>query len=94
MKRIDYLAFSSAPRDTLRAVLDEHFPGLVDELAWQGKATVRPAEVYHSVLGNPDRFNRDDIVIRPQHASDRSNFGAGERLLIRSVGKGLETIWP
>ncbi|ANT63240.1 hypothetical protein AYJ57_22450 (plasmid) [Salipiger sp. CCB-MM3] len=93
LRRIDYHAFSSAPRATLHAALDEVLPGLVDSLDWQGEARVRPAATYHSVLGNPDRFNRDDIEIRPQHASDRSRFGTGERFLIRSVGKGLEAIW-
>lgn len=94
LRRIDYLAFSSNPRATLHTALDDLFPGLVDSLDWQGENRVRPAQTYHSVLGNPDRFSREDIVIRPQHASDRSRFGTGERLLIRSVGKGLEAIWP
>ncbi|MEM9551842.1 MAG: hypothetical protein AAGA05_11740 [Pseudomonadota bacterium] len=91
--RVDHTAFSHAPRRTLSAALDPHMPGLVDAVAWTSENSVRPAEAYHSVLGNPDRFNSGDIVIEPR-GSRRDRPSARERFLIRSVGRVLNRLYP
>ena len=78
----------------MHAALDASFPGLVDQIDWTGPNRVQPSDFYHSVLGNPDRFNRDEIEIRPQHASDRSKFSAPERMVINTVGGALEMMFP
>ncbi|MGI3170907.1 hypothetical protein ACRARG_17280 [Pseudooceanicola sp. C21-150M6] len=93
LRRIDYPDFSRHPKAALERALEPDFPGLAGEISWVSENSVRPSENYHSVLGNPDRFSREDIVIRPQHATDRSKFAAPERIAIQLIGKGLQAIY-
>jgi len=93
LSRIDYKEFSESPKAALKAALEPSLPGLVDRINWTGTNRIQPSNFYHSVLGNPDRFNRDEIEIRPQHASDRSKFSIPERMLINSVGGALEIMF-
>lgn len=92
VRRINYLDFANDPRTALEAALDPVFPGLTAELAWTSHQSVRPSTDYHSVLGNPDRFDSADIVIKPKKA-DRSDFSTTERLSIAAVGKLLQTVY-
>lgn len=94
LSRINYRAFASAPRETLRAALDRSLPGLVEAVDWVSPRSIRPATQYHSVLGNPDRFDRANIEITPQNATDRAPFGAFERGVIGAIGKTLERAYP
>lgn len=94
VSRVDYGAFATEPKAALAAALDKHLPGLVEEVDWVGARAVRPASQYHSVLGNPDRFDTNVIEIAPQRASDRSRFGVVERGVIRAIGKTLERAYP
>jgi hypothetical protein len=90
--RVTYKSFANAPRETLSAALDAYFPGLVDSAAWVGPNAIQPAADYHSVLGNPDRFDTGVIEIRPQRAST-SHLSMLENLAIKSVGRALETLY-
>ena len=92
VRRINYLDFASNPRKALSAALDPVFPSLTNEFAWTSENSVKPSSDYHSVLGNPDRFDATDIVIRPQKA-DRTSFSAAERLSITAVGKMLQAVY-
>lgn len=94
VSRINYSAFASAPRPTLETALDELLPGLVATVNWVSPRSVHPARQYHSVLGNPDRFDKADILIAPQKASDRARFGSFERGVIGAIGKTLERAYP
>ncbi|WP_375175142.1 sulfotransferase [Pseudooceanicola sp.] len=93
LRRIDYRAFASDPRETLSAALDCDLPGLVAEVPWRGPDRVAPGPEYHSVLGNPDRFDRREIVIAPRDAADRGQGPWPERLMIRALGRGLDGIY-
>lgn len=84
--RIDYLDFSNDPRSALSRSLDLFFPNLVDTINWTGSNSVRPSNNYHSVLGNPDRFDSGDIIVSQQSARQRSRFSAVETLTISTVG--------
>lgn len=94
VRRLDYGDFATDPQSALTRALEPEFPGLVQTMAWTGRRTVRPAAQYHSVLGNPDRFDRADIRIAPQRAADRSRFGAAEQGVIGTLGKTLEWVYP
>lgn len=94
VSRVDYTAFATDPKAALSTALNQRKPGLVDQIDWVGARAVRPATQYHSVLGNPDRFDASLIEIAPQHAADRSRFGWFEGGAIRAVGKTLELAFP
>jgi hypothetical protein len=87
VQRVEYGAFSTGPRGALAAAL----PGLADAVDWIDASTVRPAAEYHSVLGNPDRFERRDIVIAPRRAAALPGLEQG---LVRMLGKTLERAYP
>lgn len=94
LARLDYPVFSKDPRRALSEALDPSFPGLIDTVDWKDDNVVRPSSNYHSVLGNPDRFSHDDIVIKPRHATDRSTFPPVEKAVIRVIGRTLGAIYP
>ena len=88
--RIEYGKFATEPRAALAGPL----PDIAGAVDWIGARDVRPGAEYHSVLGNPDRFDQQTIVIAPQKASDRSHFGLVERGVIGVIGKTLERAYP
>ena len=90
LRSIDYAAFAQAPRSTLERLL----PELAGNIAWQNDHQVRPGTSYHSVLGNPDRFEQGLITITPRHASDRAAFSRTEWLAIQLVGAILQRLFP
>lgn len=92
--RIDYADFAMAPRPTLQDALSTVFPGLVDTIQWRDDRTVAAPTVYHSILGNPDRFSRDDIVIRPRHATERAALSRREALVLRAIDRTLGRLYP
>lgn len=90
--RIDHADFCRRPRATLAAALDSAAPRLVDRIAWTGPDQVTPAATYHSVLGNPDRFDRAEIVIRPPVPPHPAKPGS-EALMIRTLGRLLTRVY-
>ncbi len=92
VRRVDYLAFAQAPRKELAAALDQYLPGLVDTVAWQGETKVAPRMQYHSVLGNPDRFDNGVIAIQPKRVP-RGQFSRLEAIAIGSIAAVLQRIY-
>ncbi|MEP1765211.1 MAG: hypothetical protein ABJJ53_00945 [Sulfitobacter sp.] len=92
VRRVSYQHFANAPREALSQALNPSFPGLVGAADWVGENAIQPAQEYHSVLGNPDRFDKGVIQIRPQRAA-ASHFSTLENVAIRSVGRALEAVY-
>ncbi|WP_422048920.1 hypothetical protein [Shimia sp.] len=92
VSRVNYLDFAKAPRPTLHAALEPWFSGLVDTMNWRGERDVAPGAQYHSVLGNPDRFDRGVIQIRPQRVAAQT-FSRSEAIAIQSVAAVLQRIY-
>ena len=87
--RLAYGDLALQPRDALARALDGSAPGLVDSLAWQDERSVLPAASYHSLNGNPNRFDTGVITVRP-HPPALHRLPWGERQAVRLIGGALD----
>ncbi|MFK7752145.1 MAG: hypothetical protein AB8B51_06310 [Sedimentitalea sp.] len=87
--RMSYHSFASQPR----SALTNNLPSLADTVAWKNEMTVAQTAPYHSVLGNPDRYQSGDIVISPRAVSIEK-LGWAERRVVAWIAAGLERLYP
>lgn len=91
--RIDYAELCSAPRerfDKLRNALDLRVPLAA---GWTGPDCFLPADDYHSLNGNPDRFDRGPVEVRLRRP-DWGAVPAPERAAIRLTAAALGVLAP
>lgn len=93
LRRIDHARFALAPRPTLQAALDPEYPGLVDRLPWIDATHLANDAPFHSVLGNPDRFNPGVIHIAPPRTTERPDLPTREARVIRGMGAVLDRFY-
>lgn len=93
LRRIDHAGFALAPRPTLSAAFDPVLPGLIDGLPWFDATHLTNEARYHSVLGNPDRFDPGVIQIAPPRSTGRPPLSAGEARTIRGIGTVLDRLY-
>ncbi|MEM6938707.1 MAG: sulfotransferase [Pseudomonadota bacterium] len=94
VSRLNYRAFLADPRAAMGRALEPIHAHLNEAIQWVDTRRVKPADTYHSVLGNPDRFNDGVIEIAAQSAAARGTFGWAQRGLIGALGKTLEKAYP
>ncbi len=63
------LAYEALTDDPHAAMAALAMPDLTDSIAWRGAARFAPDGDYHTLNGNPDRFSRGEITIRPARPS-------------------------
>lgn len=82
---LDYDRLCVAPRAALAAALAAS--GLAGDagIPWQDGHNVLPGADYHSLNGNPDRFDRGAITVRAR-AVDRSRLEPADRALVPLAG--------
>ena len=93
MMRVNYDAFWREPKEALSAALSGRLSGLVESLRWSGDRSVSAAAAYHSVNGNPIRFEQGDITITGPRLT-RRDLSWRERPLVEAVGAALEKAFP
>ncbi len=91
--RISYAQFAATPRDTITNVLRQNLPDIAEMIDWQSDTSVSPPTMYHSVLGNPDRFDRGAIEVRPSHSA-LPNLPRVEQITIGAVAAVLRRLYP
>lgn len=90
---MDYRAFCADPRGTLDAVVSAlHLPTPV-EPRWTAFNVVEQGDDYHSLNGNPDRFDKTAIKIALREPSWKA-ISPGERPFIRLTGSALRILYP
>lgn len=98
VQRIDYATFCEHPRKTLSDALDDQFTGLTDSMAWLGEKEVQTSSDYHTVGGNPDRYERGSIKIVTRNAQPSAQGPDGKVLkkpvLSRTLAYGLNRLFP
>lgn len=92
LQRVNYADFAASPRSALEAALEAGFPGLTASIGWRDARQVAPGPQYHSVLGNPDRFDSGLIEIRPKSVQ-KDNFSGTEALAIQSIAAVLHRFY-
>lgn len=91
--RLDYARLCAAPRETV-AMLAEHCE-LAERLApqWLDSSSFAQGGDYHSLNGNPDRFDRGPVHIGVRR-SNWSQVRQSDRLPIGFVSAALRAIYP
>lgn len=92
VSRISYDEFVASPKDVLNNISDETIRQITAEIAWHDEQTVIASGGYHSLNGNPDRFEKGPITIR-RRAVRFGELPSPERPLIRAVGTLLTAIY-
>lgn len=93
IKRLDYEKFTAAPKPALNTVLGAEYRDLVDSIAWVNETTVRPSAEYHSLQGNPDRYDKGLIRISFREPI-LDGFSWTQRYAIKTTGMLLDSIYP
>lgn len=91
--RIDYRELCSSPQPTVAAALAALDIALLRGPQWLGADTVQPGSDYHSLNGNPDRFDTGPLRISARRA-DWSRIAPTERPLIRAAAGALRLLSP
>lgn len=91
--RIDYAALCASPEHVLQAALSALSLETVPQPKWIDEISVRPGDSYHSLNGNPDRFDKGPIRISKREA-DWSRVSRHERLTIKLAALAMRSLWP
>ena len=93
VQMMDYHQLCKTPRQTIdQALLAMKLP-VTDDAAWLGSHKARPTVNYHSLNGNPDRFDRSAIEVSLRETR-WSRFGMRESAMIRGTGMLLSGLFP
>jgi hypothetical protein len=84
-----YDQFVRQPRATMAATLG----ATAGDIAWTGERCFSPAGGYHSLNGNPDRFESGEIEIAPRRV-DRRRLSPVDRYSVAMVGSMLRWALP
>ncbi|HUZ92328.1 MAG TPA: sulfotransferase [Methylocella sp.] len=90
--RINYEEFVASPKDVLNDINDESIRDLTAQIAWLDERTVNPSQCYHSLNGNPDRYETGPITIGPPKVR-HGELPSREVPLIRAVGGLLTALY-
>ena len=82
--RMDYPALCARPRETIAEALAELGLTLPADPAWLGPDTLAPGADYHSLNGNPDRFDAGPLRIARRGCA-WDGVSALERVPIRAI---------
>ena len=93
VRRIDYAQLVSAPREALARALAADAPALVESIQWLDERSVRPSPAYHSLNGNPDRFDAGAITIAARPPA-LARLPSRDRWAIRLIGGLLDKVAP
>ncbi|MFM6829010.1 MAG: sulfotransferase [Novosphingobium sp.] len=90
---LDYRSICLDPQKELgRALADVGLP-LIDDAAWLASHQMVPVSEYHSLNGNPDRFDRAPISVRLRE-TDWKVLPRLEAFRIRAQGTILAALYP
>lgn len=90
---IDYQALCANPQVTLDLALSKLRLTTPIRPRWTRFDTVEQGEAYHSLNGNPDRFDKDAIKIALRQPAWKA-INPGERPFIRLTGSALRRLYP
>lgn len=93
VSRIDYRSFCADPQAALDSLLADLRLETSVAPRWIGFDTVEQGEDYHSINGNPDRFDREAIRVSARGAAWHK-VKASERPAIRLAAAALRALHP
>jgi hypothetical protein len=92
VQMIDYARLCRDPEQVVDEILDALPVPRIARPAWSGPARFGPRSPYHSLNGNPDRFQLGPVNIRFR-APDHRRLNSIDRLLTPLAGAGLKAIY-
>jgi hypothetical protein len=93
VQRLNYDDFATRPQESLERSIGKTHPTLTASIKWRDAFTVEPGEQYHSVMGNPDRYDVGPIQVR-RREGNLSKLPLVERFAVRGLGQILDTVFP
>jgi hypothetical protein len=93
VQRLDYARLVERPREQIERSLGDSLPAVVGSIQWLDSHSVQPAASYHSLNGNPDRFDAGPIRIRARPPA-LDKLSPPDRLAVRLVGGLLDRVSP
>ena len=91
--RVDYRELCASPHTVLAGALAAMGVDLAEGPRWLAPDVVQPGEGYHSLNGNPDRFDKGTLRIALREA-DWSRIAPSERPVIRATATALRLLSP
>ena len=89
---LNYGDFTAEPHAHLDSLMDAISPGLSRNINWLSQNEIACPRNYHSVNGNPDRFETASIVIQSRSSLDK--LTPFERRLCLGFGGALGFVFP
>jgi Sulfotransferase family len=91
--RIDYAALCASPKNVLGTALSALALETAVQPQWIDEISVHQGDGYHSLNGNPDRFDKGPIHISKRLAN-WSKISQYEQLTIKAVASAMRALWP
>jgi hypothetical protein len=91
--RIDYATLCSSPEKILGAALSALQLETLLQPQWIDATSVGQGDAYHSLNGNPDRFDKGPIYISKRLAN-WSKISWQEQLTIKAAASAMRSLWP
>lgn len=91
--RIDYADLCSSPEQVVQAALSALSLETLPHPKWIDDTSVQQGDNYHSLNGNPDRFDKGPIRVSKREA-DWSKVSSRERLSIKAAASAMRFLWP
>ncbi|WP_230970774.1 hypothetical protein [Nitrogeniibacter aestuarii] len=93
IRHIDYAQFAHSPEEALLAARITGPNGLLGEIPWLDGSSVESPTDYHSLNGNPDRYDRGPIQIAFR-TPRLEKLGRLDRIGVRLLGGLLDKLYP
>lgn len=90
---LNYRAICTDPRGALDSALAQAGLPIIDRAGWLDSHTMVPASNYHSMNGNPDRFDRDPIKVSLRE-TDWTRLPRLEAMRIVMQGRIMASLYP
>jgi Sulfotransferase family len=91
--RIDYAALCADPRKVVNDALSSLCLEIQPKPTWIETNAVHQGERYHSLNGNPDRFDKGPIHIS-KRSTDWSKIRIGDRMTIQAIASTMRSLCP
>jgi len=92
VERLNYWHFATEPRRALRRTLGLSYDDVIDRIQWCDESTVLPSTSYHSLNGNPDRYDKGTILIEPRKRN-MDDLTRVERYKISLLASALDCLY-
>lgn len=93
VERVNYRVLCETPKLAVERMIERLGLRSIIKVNWLTDSSVAQGLDYHSLNGNPDRFDKGPIIISARSASQKK-FSVGERVRVNAAAQGLRFLYP